>query len=320
MRPRRSQKPTSEWSEQLKAWARQHLDAAKKALGYYKQTPITSLLTLISITVALAVPATLYLGASSFSALFDFQEPRQITAYMKLDIEGNRLTEIADQFQRRPDIEKVDIITREQSLKQFRESTDMEAALDLLKENPLPAVLVIHPAEYLQEIESIRALSQEIEQSGSVEQVSIDADWLSKLFALGASLRKLVWLAGLALAATVILLIHYSLRSEIIKRREEIQVVKLVGGSPAFVQRPFIYFAVILGFVGAVLALLTVKLVSMSMMPMIKELSALYGKPFNLAITAEFSLTVIALAIILSIAAALLTIRSLLKHIELDRS
>jgi cell division transport system permease protein len=133
-------------------------------------------------------------------------------------------------------------------------------------------------------------------------------------------LRKLVWLAGLALAATVILLIHYSLRSEIIKRREEIQVVKLVGGSPAFVQRPFIYFAVMLGFVGAVLALLAVKLVSMTMMPMIEELSALYGKTFNLAITADFSFSVIALAIILSVAAALLTIRSLLKHMELDRS
>lgn len=314
MRPHRGQKSGNAILGQLKALSRQHLDAARKAVGYYLQSPITSLLTLVSITVALALPACLYLGASSFSAMFDFQEPRQISAYMKLEIEGHLLTEMAAQFQRRPDIERVDIITREQSLKDFRDSTGMDAALDLLKQNPLPAVLVIHPADYLQEIESIRALSEEIAQSSSVDQISIDADWLGKLFALGSSLRKLVWLAGIALAAIVILLIHYSLRSEIIKRQEEIQVVKLVGGSPGFVRRPFIYFAVILGFTGAILALISVKLVAVTIKPMIDELAALYGKTFNFAITTDFSLTVIALAIILSIAAAMLTIRSLLKH------
>ena len=316
MSRQRRQRGRVSWIATLTVWLRQHLDAASRAFGYFRQTPFASFLTIVAIAVALAVPASLYVAVNGFSGIFDFNEPRQINAFMQLDIDGQRLSEIAEQFRLRPDVGSVDTISRAQSLEDFRQSTGMADALALLKKNPLPAVLVIHPASNLLDIDALRALSEEIAASPAVESVSLDADWLAKLFALGRSLKILTWLVGLALSAMVILLIHYSLGSEIIKRKEEIQVVKLVGGSLGYLQRPFLYYAVFLGLTGALLALVVLKLVFGHIAPEIEGLSVTSDQVIDLALTPVFSLSLVVLAVCLSAAAAILTIHFLLRDIE----
>ena len=308
--------PRKPFSAALHIWLRQHRDAALKALDYFRQAPVSSLFSMIAIGVALAVPAMLLLALQNLSGTLDFSQPRQIQAFMRLSIDGQRLADAAKLFEERPDVEKVDIITREQSLADFQQTTGLGDALELLPENPLPAVLVIHPASDITDPAAIKALRAEIESSPTVEKALLDADWLQKLNSLGRGLRKIAWIAGLALAATVLLLIHYSLRTEIIKRREEIQVVKLVGGSPGYVRRPFLYYAILLGLAGALFALIFILVASLSLSGPLRDLSALYENTFAPTPSPGFSASLLLTGILLSIGAAEITIGALIREIE----
>ncbi len=304
------------FSETLRIWLRQHHNALHKALAYFRQAPVSSTFSIIAIGVALAVPALLLLALQNLAGALDFSQPREIQAFMRLDIDGQRLAEAARLFEQRPDIARVEIINREQALTEFQKSTGLGDALKLLPENPLPAVLVIHPADTIEDPATIKALRSDIESSPSVEKAVLDAEWLQKLNGLGRALKKIAWVGGIALAATVLLLIHYSLRSEIIKRREEIQVVKLVGGSPGYIRRPFLYFAILLGLAGATLALLLILMASFSLSGPLREISALYEKGFSLTPSAKFSATLLLTGVLLSIGAAEITMGRLIREIE----
>ncbi len=312
-RYRTPRQPIREW---LQVWLRQHRDAVLKARDYFRQSWLTSALTMIAIAVALAIPAAGLLAMQSAGQLFDFDTPRQITAYMKLDVDGQRLADIAKVLTQRPDVDKVDVMTRQQSLDEFRRQTGLDDALDLLPDNPLPAVLLIHPADSIRDSAALAGLRDEIRQNRSVEDATIDADWLNKLLALIETVRRLAWLAGITLAISVLLLIHYSLHSQIIRRHEEIQVVKLVGGSGAYIRRPFLYYAILLGAGGGLLALLMLKLALVLLAPSLQALSNLYHLEFTLSLPAMFAIGLVIAGIILSIAAALLTINALLRRIE----
>ena len=87
-----------------------------------------------------------------------------------------------------------------------------------------------------------------------VDIVQLDTEWVLRFNAILAVLRRLVLIAAVLLGAGVLAVIGNTIRLEILNRRAEIEVTKLVGGSNAFVRRPFLYTGLLYGVGGAVLA------------------------------------------------------------------
>jgi len=113
--------------------------------------------------------------------------------------------------------------------------------------------------------------------------VQLDTAWVERLNGILDLARRVVDMATILLSLAVVLIIGNTIRLEINNRREEIQVVKLVGGSDGFIRRPFLYIGFFYGLAGAAMAALTVTLSLSLLASPTHALAQLYGSSFNLA-------------------------------------
>ena len=264
-------------------WVTRHLQSMLAALGRLLRRPLSTLLTTLVIAVALALPAGLWLVVKNArAATGDLATAVQVTAYMKVGTPIARADQLAGQLRERPEVASVRVIPAEQALKEFREYSGFGSALDALTDNPLPHALVVQPRIEQRDGGTIERLRASLAGTADVDTVQADAEWARRLAALLDVLRTLFLAAAALLAVGVLAVIGNTIRLEIGARREEIEVTKLVGGSDAFVRRPFLYAGLFQGLFGGALALGLVALVMGAVEAPIARLTALYGGRFRL--------------------------------------
>jgi cell division transport system permease protein len=160
---------------------------------------------------------------------------------------------MAARIERDNRVANVEIITPEQALAEFRTQSGLEAALGLLEENPLPAVLSVTVSSDLTP-QQVGALADELAQRPNIERMRLDHEWVERLHALMNLAERALGVLAALLAVAVVLVIGNTIRLTIENRREEIEIIKLIGGSNGFVRRPFLYEGFWYGFSGGALA------------------------------------------------------------------
>ena len=116
-----------------------------------------------------------------------------------------------------------------------------------------------------------------------MQTVQLDTEWVKRLHAMLDLLRRVVLLTGALLGVGIVLIVSNTIRLDILNRRAEIEVMKLVGASDGFARRPFLYSGVWYGLGGGLLALLLVALASLLLARPVEQLALLYGSAFRLA-------------------------------------
>jgi cell division transport system permease protein len=105
---------------------------------------------------------------------------------------------------------------------------------------------------------------------------------VKRLHAMLNILRRVVLLTGGLLGAGVVLIVGNTIRLDILNRRTEIEVMKLVGASDGFARRPFLYSGIWYGLGGGLLALMLVFVAAAVLSRTVQELAKLYGSRFHL--------------------------------------
>ena len=258
-----------------------HLQNFLGACGRLARQPFASLLTVLVIGIALALPAGLSVLLDNAGALSEsWQSAADFTVYLKTDVATERAKEIAHDIEGRPDVGAVTLIDPDQALEQFRAHSGFGEALDALKDNPLPPTLVVHPKSGASgDVEKIAA---ELGKLPEADLVQLDTQWVARLRAMLALADRVVGIATALLALAVAIVVGNTIRLEINNRSVEIEVTKLVGGTDAFIRRPFLYLGFCYGLAGAVAAAaLILATLALAASP-VRALAALYGSDFAL--------------------------------------
>jgi cell division transport system permease protein len=150
-----------------------------------------------------------------------------------------------------------------------------------LQGNPLPHLILVSPLEGASQA-STAALRSELEGYPDVAQAVLDMQWLQRLNGLMLLGRRVVWAVGVLLVLGVLLILGNTIRLAIESRREEIVIVKLVGGSDAFVRRPFLYTGLWYGVGGGLFSALLVGASLWFLQEPVSELARLYHSDFRL--------------------------------------
>ena len=159
----------------------------------------------------------------------------------------------------------------------------MAQYLQHLENNPLPAVFLVEPIRPAQiTTEQTTELLNKINQLSVIEDAQIDMLWLQRLRGLTEIGRKLVFALGTILGLGVLLIIGNIIGSAIQNRRDEIVVIKLVGGTDAYVRRPFLYGGMLLGISGALLASIIILAGLIWLNQSVSVLSDLYNSQYQL--------------------------------------
>ena len=265
-------------------WISRHLQALVAALGRLLRRPLSTLLTTLVLAVALALPAGLWLLVQNArAATGDLATAVQVSAFLKVGTPVERAQELATAVRGRPGVATVTLITAEQGLEEFRERSGFGKALDALQGNPLPHTLVIQPTTAQRDAAALAQLREALAVWPEVEIVQADTEWAQRLSALLAVLRTVFLVSAVLLGLGVLAVIGNTTRVEIAARLPEIAVTKLVGGSDAFIRRPFLYSGLFQGLLGGLVALgLVAGVLGLLEVP-VARLVALYGGRFQLA-------------------------------------
>jgi cell division transport system permease protein len=265
------------------AWLTRHLQTLIGSLGRLSQQPLANGLTILVIGIALALPACLHvLVTNARSATGDLSNAVDISVYLKSSVSEQQATEVAAKLRQRRDVARVELIAAEAALKEFREYSGFGAALDALSENPLPHTLIVRPgADYLTP-DRIESLGEDLKALPEAELVQLDTAWVNRLQAILDAVRRGIIVAAVLLAVGVMVIVGNTIRLDIQNRRDEIEVTKLVGGSDAFVRRPFLYSGVWYGLGGSLIALVIVAVTVLVLSGPVQRITGLYGSDFRL--------------------------------------
>lgn len=267
----------------VSSYLTRHLQALFGSLGRLVRAPVATLLTLIVVAVALALPAGLALLVDNLrAATGGIDNALDFTVHFKIGTPLQRAQQIAKSAAERPGIDSVTLRTAEEALEEFKAASGFGDALAALADNPLPHHLIVRPAPTASGPVEIEGMRRYFAAFPEVEIVQLDLEWVRRLHSLLDVLRRMLWVAVSVLGIGVLAVVGNTIRLEIQHRRAEIEVTKLVGGSNAFVRRPFLYTGLFYGLGGALLAALIVAGGSAYLGQAVGELSAQYGSRFEL--------------------------------------
>jgi cell division transport system permease protein len=260
-----------------------HAQALLGSLGRLVRSPFSTCLTVLVIALALALPTALrLLVLNAESATGDFSGAVQMSVYLKTDVPLVKAQQLERSARERADVARVELISADQAMDEFRKYSGFGAALDALKDNPLPHVLHVQPNAGAQSAASVESLRRYFTAWPEVDLVQVDTEWVMRFNAILDVLRYVLTIAAVLLGAGVLAVIGNTIRLEILNRRAEIEVTKLVGGSNSFVRRPFLYTGALYGFAGAVLAWAIVEIAVVALGQPIATLAVSYGSRFVL--------------------------------------
>jgi cell division transport system permease protein len=284
------------------AYFSRHAQVLVGSLGRIVSQPFATLMTMGVIAVALALPLFLsLLLQNARSATGNWNEAYDLSVYMDKKANAARTQGLAKQLRLRSDVATVRIITAEQALAEFRSDSGFGSALDALTENPLPDTLIVTPTLAASTPQGTETLKGAIAGMSDVQTVQIDTEWVKRLHAMLDLLRRVVLLTGALLGIGIVLVVSNTIRLDILNRRAEIEVMKLVGASDGFTRRPFLYSGIWYGLGGGLMALMLVGLASTVLARPVAQLAFLYGSTFSMkGLQILTGLWVLALAVGLS--------------------
>ncbi|MCW9023582.1 MAG: permease-like cell division protein FtsX [Gammaproteobacteria bacterium] len=295
-----------------------HLQVFFYSIGQLSRSPFSLFMTSAVIGIALALPTSLHIllkNAQQLSSGWD--GAAQISVFLKESVSEQQVQALQKYLRKQKEIAEVTYISRQQALEEFKAQSGFGDALKALKSNPLPSVLIVQPALAHSEPLQTEALLEKIRKDKRVEIAQLDMQWVKRLYAIMDIVRRGVVVLAALLALAVLLVVGNTIRLAIQNRRDEIVVMKLIGGTDAFIRRPFLYTGFWYGILGAMLAFFMVTLALLLLSGPVERLTALYQNSFELTrLDFSTSLTLMISGIALGLIGSWLAVGRHLREIE----
>ncbi len=269
------------FQDRYRSWLQHHRLSAADSLFRVLDKPLSSLMTWLVIGIALALPVGLSVALDNARAVSSqLDSTARLSLFLEDGTDAPEAAAVAERLEANDDVATVVFLSREEALAEFSQLSGFADVLDSLEDNPLPHVILVEPVAA--DETAVASLRELLFAQPEVAQVVLDMAWLQRLNRLMELSRRLVQALGLLLLVGVVLILGNTIRLAIENRREEIVITKLVGGSNAFVRRPFLYTGLWFGVGGGVVAAVVVALALWFVDGPVSALAASYGSDFRL--------------------------------------
>ena len=295
-----------------------HIRQALASLGELWRTPVASMMTIGVLGLSITLPSTFYIlvkNAESMSA--GLEQASEITLFLRKNTAQADIEQLLTRLRLWPEIDALQYIPANQALDEFKQLSGFGDALRYLDENPLPDVILVTPTQKHAAPTAAGLLLQKLRSQREVELGKLDIEWLERLDAILAIAKELVTIVAVLLFLAVVLIIGNTIRLNIHSKADEILVMKLVGATDAFIQRPFMYTGFWYGLLGGLLAWIAVLILLWWIEGGIGKLIALYQQNFSLTgLDLNALLTMLGVSVFLGLAGSMLSVQRHVSQIE----
>jgi cell division transport system permease protein len=229
---------------------------ARTAAEGLRSSPFTSVVAVATIATTLLVIGAFGLVLKQMGGLVEgVGDELTITAWLADPLSDGEARELATRVSTLAGVASVEVVTREEALRRFESAAgDRAGLLDGLVENPLPASLEIALLPGARTPEGIERLAAELQRLPGVAEVGHGQEWVETYGRVLSGLRAVAAALGAVLALAALLIVANTIRLAVYARRDEVEILALVGASRSFIGTPFLLEGLLQGTVGALLA------------------------------------------------------------------
>ncbi len=236
------------------AWGREHALLLRESFEHVTRNLVASLLAWTLIGIALSLPLGLYLIQTGLQLITGpWSTSPGVTLYLQAGIADERLTALHALLEEDVRIESAIHVPPDAALNQFSDLIGLESLVEDLTSNPLPDAFDLVPVTSLPASDMER-LIEELASIEEVRDVVSEGLWLNRVLALSELVKRLSLILAALFGVGALLITASSVRLVIESRLAELQVMSLVGATPRFMRRPFIYFGIMYGLGGGFIA------------------------------------------------------------------
>jgi cell division transport system permease protein len=269
--------------DKLHAYRDLHAHALFSSLGRLVASPFTSIMTVAVLAIAISLASGFYILVVNLQQLTgSLETSNQMSLFLRDHVSDAHANKLANNIRQNPNVQSVKVITREQGFAEFQTYSGFGAAINALKNNPLPIVIQVLPKNSLVDKQGLENLLKSFQQSTEVDFAQVDLKWVERLQSIMAVARLFTILLNLMLGLAVLFIIGNTIRLELHNRRDEVVIAKLVGATNSFIQRPFLYSGFWIGFISGVSAWFIVTVLMLILKQSVEKLSGLYEGGFHL--------------------------------------
>lgn len=239
-------------------------------LGYYfrdawesvRFSPAVTLLAFGTLLVVLLVSGAVLLLMSNIGARLEGARSEvRVDVYLLEEITEAERASIRESLESAAGAARIDYVDKERALARFEEWFGSTVDLaDSLRDNPLPASFQVFLDPDRAAGGAAAGLASRVGEMAGVEEVRYDRAWLDRVDALLTLVRAGGTLVGVAVLVVVIFVVASVLRLAVFARRDEIEIMLLVGATPGFVRGPFLVAGLAMGLFSGAAALALVEL------------------------------------------------------------
>lgn len=234
----------------------------REALRAFRRTPLLTGLSAGMIALSLFLVGLFGLAAHNVRRTLERVESRvEVVAYIVDNADPAVVTLVQGEIEAYAEVREVLYITKQQALQRAHdELPELESVIGSLETNPLPASFEVMFLPNQTNPDVVRSVAERIRAFPVVEDVRFGSEWLDKIFLLRRVAGATMLILGVTFALVATLIIGAAIRMAIYARRDEIDIMRLVGATESFIRRPFLVEGLITGVAGGLLALAGIRI------------------------------------------------------------
>jgi cell division transport system permease protein len=265
----------------MRAWLQHHGLSLAQTISRFAQSPLATILNVLVIGVAVALPLGGYLVLSNLESFSrNVSTEPQLSVFLVGDAAKSDVIAIEARLKGADGVRTLRFVSRDAALAELRRTPGMSAVIDTLQSNPLPDAFVVTLSASDPELAD--RLERQFKSLPKVAHVQADSAWARRLDSLLRLGRTTVALLGALLGVALVAVTFNTIRLQILTQHDEIEICRLIGATRAYVRRPFFYLGSLLGLLGGCSALAIVLVALAVLNRDIAPLAALYGSDFRL--------------------------------------
>jgi cell division transport system permease protein len=228
----------------------------RRAWQGFWRNGLMSIAATATMTFMLLLLGGFWIVQAGLSAGLQYVEQKvQVVAYMKDDATADQVDEALAAVRLMPEVKDVVYVTKDEALARFRANLAERGQPDLtgsLDTNPLPASIEV----YLVDPTDFGAIVTQLDSSPGIDRVDDVQQLVDRVTTVTTVIRTGGIVALVLVGLTVLFIIVNTIRLAVTSRAEEIEIMRLVGASDAFIRWPFIFEGALVGLLGALVTLI----------------------------------------------------------------